>query len=196
MIRVTVTLPRDSGALERVRDALTDRTDLHAGIVPLMLSLTQKWVLDESDRRHGTARQLGGSPTGELGRAVSLMVGNSDATAATLDMASPLLSRAFRDVTIVPGPGKKFLSLPKSGPAYGKSASELAAELGVEKLTFLRVGRIAILAHFEKGRKIGTTHYLLVPKVTQKQDRSLLPSDALYLRAATEAALDYLNTLN
>jgi hypothetical protein len=136
--------------------------------------------------RHATALRLGGVPTVELARAAHKVASYADATSARVQFGSPLLARAFRDITIKPGAGKKYLTIPVSGAAYGLRMATFQRRYG--KLRFLGKpgGAAMVAALFEKGRKIGTAHYLLVKEVHQAQDRSLLPPDEEYFATAID----------
>jgi hypothetical protein len=186
MIKLTIAYPAGSAAaaVQRLDRDLKDKSALHAEVAPAIERLSRDWIAEQAKFRHATAARLGGKPTGELGRAVSKVASSSDASGATVEFGSPLLARAFGDVKIRPGAGKKYLTIPISGEAYGVRMRRFPG-----KLRFLgKPGAKALVAaEFEKGRKIGTAHYLLVKDVNQKQDESLLPSDRAYLDSAMEA---------
>jgi hypothetical protein len=190
MIALKVSIPQDTATatVEYLREMEKNKGPLHAAIAPAIERLSRDYIAEQSTFRHGTARSLGGRPTGELARAARKVTSRSNETEATVQFGSPLMARAFRDVTIRPGAGKKYLTLPLSGPAYGTKIRRFRG-----KLTFLRSGPNLVAVEFEKGRKIGTAHYLLVRSVRQKQDRTLLPSAARYTEASTEALAALIN---
>ena len=126
--------------------------------------------------RHTTANRLGATPTGHLeeaARAVEDAPLTADVASASFVINHPGLSRAFHDVHIVPTGGKQFLTIPLNAIAYGRRAGEFAKVV------------------FNPGPgnvPQDIAAYLLVRSVTQKQDRSLLPSDSEWKEAAIDAA--------
>lgn len=187
MIKVAVQIPKGTAdaAVQNLERYLTDSAGLHAEIAPEAGLLTQDWIREQAQYRHATAARLGGRPTGALERAARSVLTSSDASGAHIQIGSPLLRRAVRDVTIRPGPGKKFLALPVSGEAYGTSPRRFPRQLVF--LSKSKDAPTAALTHFRRGSKIGTVHYVLVRQVTQKRDPDLLPSTEVYETRAVEA---------
>lgn len=103
----------------------------------------------------------------------------ADAGGAVLTIKYPGLSRAFRDVTIRPKTARA-LAIPLHPQAYGKRAGELWDRLKL----FIPKGTRVICANIN-GRV--TPFYWLASSVTQKQDRSLLPSDDEFVAAGKRA---------
>jgi hypothetical protein len=83
------------------------------------------------------------------------------------------LGRAFADITITPGPGRTYLTIPAVAETYGKVVRDFPA--GTFSFTVLG-GRYPALV-FTDGWRVA---YWLRRSVTQKQDRTLLPSDSAY----------------
>lgn len=108
----------------------------------------------------------------------------ADAGGATLTIKHPGITRAFRTVTIVPRESKA-LAIPIS-PI---SKNFRAAELWDRMKLFIPKGSRIIAADI--GGQL-TPLYVLCSKVTQRQDRSLLPSDAEFQTAAVDGAMRYL----
>ena len=109
---------------------------------------------------------------------------NADTSGATLTIKHPGITRAFRTITIVPRE-MKALAIPISPISKGFRAAELWDRM---KLFIPKGGRI--IAATIGGQL--TPLYVLCSKVTQRQDRSLLPSDAAFQRAAMDGAMAYL----
>ena len=141
--------------------------------------------------RHKTADRLGATPTGHLERRTSFA---SDESSATVTIPIPGINRAFKDLSIVPK-DKPYLTLPLSSVAYGKRAATVRglgymifrpAAKGAHKNA---QGGFSAYQDLLMGTKDGETIplYLLKKRVEQKQDRSLLPSDAEIGAAATSA---------
>jgi len=193
-LEVEIASDSASPALEKLYNLLGDATGLHAAMLPELDRLSRRWIRTQAAFRHETAARLGGKETGELERAAGKISGRSDSQAATVQFASPLLARAFGDVTIKPGAGKKYLTLPISGPAYGISVGEFERTVGDLFPLFGGNETRGVMVHKEEGRKVATAHYLLVPEVKQKHDPGLLPSNDLYLDAARQGAITWLET--
>lgn len=175
-----------SDRLGNISRFLQNPARAHYAIRPGMEKISREYLAGLALVKHTTALRLGGAPTGELARAATKVASYADASSARVQFGSPLLARAFRDLTIKPGAGKKYLTIPVSGAAYGLKIASFQRKYG--KLRFLgRPGGAArVAALFERGRKVGTAHYLLVKEVHQKQDRTLLPSDDAYWERAAE----------
>lgn len=130
-------------------------------------------MLNES--RHDTANRLGATPSGFIGTAVNAAEAaaiNPDADGVTLTLRHPVIARAFRDITIVPKTAKA-LTIPINAIAYNRRAGQFEG-------LFRLGGRGAEGARNILAIKNGDTViplFLLVRSVTQKQDRSLMPSD-------------------
>lgn len=140
---------------------------------------------------HKTAERLGATPTGHLEKRTSFA---SDGSSATVTIPIPGINRAFKDLSIVPK-DKPYLTLPLSSVAYGHRAATVRglgymifrpAAKGAHKNA---QGGFSVYQDLLMGTKDGETIplYLLKKRVKQKQDRSLLPSDAEIGAAATSA---------
>jgi hypothetical protein len=161
------------------------RTELHGAMGEGVREETREHLQELALTRHTTAQRLGAEPTGHLGqaaRAVEATPLTTDASGATMTINHPGLTRAFRDVTIVPV-NAQFLTIPINALAYGRRVGEFG-------------GRVVLLKEgghretSERKRKpipLDLPVYYLVRSVTQHQDRSLLPSDAEWEDAAREA---------
>ncbi len=187
-LKVELKIEREdvTNRLGRISRFLEKPAAAHYAIRPGMERLSKRWLVGQGALRHATAMRLGGTPTGELARAATKVASYADAGSARVQFGSPLLARAFRDITIKPGAGKTYLTIPVSGEAYGLRMTSFERRYGKLRLLGKRGGAAMVAALFEKGSKIGTAHYLLVKEVHQKQDRDLLPSDQDYLDQASE----------
>lgn len=142
---------------------------------------------------HRTADNLGATPTGHYEARTTF---SADSSSATVTIPIPGISKAFKNLTITPK-NAPFLTLPLNAVAYGKRAGE------VRRLGWMIFRPAAKGAHrmesgkFDRyqdvllGTKDGETIplYLLKKRVNQKQDRSLLPSDAAISQTAGAAML-------
>ena len=166
---------------------LEDATRLHVLMADRTERLTRDYLADLGNTRHATADRLGATPTGILGRAAESPEGTGTRDAVVLTMRpAEVLARAFHDVEIVPRAGKKFLTIPIHRTSYGKRAGEF------DDLLFIttRSGAKLLIRRAANGNLIPM--FLLVQKVDQKQDRTLLPSDDAYLEEMEAAAEDML----
>jgi hypothetical protein len=141
---------------------------------------TREHLAGLAGSRHATAQRLGGTPTGHLeeaARAVEDAPLTVDAQSAAFVINHPGISRAFHDVTIAMK--DKRLAIPVNGIAYGHSPREFA------QVQFVHRGE-------EIRQDIAA--FILCREVTQKQDRSLLPSNAEWKGAAIAAAEELLRS--
>jgi len=132
--------------------------------------------------RHTTAEKLGATPTGHLEQAARAIEGSpvsATSSEATLTINHVGMIRALKDVTILPK--KQFLTIPMNAIAYGR-----------------RIGECDQVQIVHRGEAVRTdiAAYILVRSVTQKQDRSLLPSDAELQDAAVLGAKQEVKRIN
>lgn len=102
---------------------------------------------------------------------------------AVLTITSRGFSRAFRDVTVEPRTARA-LTIPIHPEAFGKRASDLWDRLEM----FIPKGKRVI---YGVVGGVLTPLYVLVRRVVQKQDRSLLPSDEEFRREAAKSVRKY-----
>lgn len=167
---------------------LRDRTNLNQSIAEAEQTMFRKHVSAISSRRHQTANRLGATPTGHLEKASGSIEAHGDSGGVQISFPrSTGLHRAFGDLVITPK-RRKYITIPVHKLAYGKRAREFG------DLIALRVGTrgTLILARRIRGQEILETMYVLVKKVRQRQDRTLLPDDQAILETAEKAAKDYL----
>lgn len=187
MIKITATdtaSPYLAGLLRRLKN----RAALHGAIAEEAEDLFRRHIGGQARIRHRTAQALGADPTGELEKAAQSPEGTAtDAGARITLRPGYLFARAFRDVEIKPTGGKKYLTIPVAAESYGRRASEF------KSLRFYRPGnKNMMVASRPRPGSAAETMFILVPRVRQKQDRSLLPSDKGILDAAEVAATKYL----
>jgi hypothetical protein len=158
------------------------RTEMNAEMALGVREFTRNHLFKLSGERHATANRLGASPSGHLAQAVRAVEQGAiaaDPAGATLTINHVGLGRAFHDVTITPS--KKYLTLPIAAAAYNRRAGQLD-----HLFFFTSKGGNAFLAQRDPTAKGIKLMYLLKRSVTQKQDRSLLPSDEEWSDAAAE----------
>jgi hypothetical protein len=164
------------------------RTFVNGYIGRAMQNEVRDYLRNIAQTRHATAESLGATPTGfwgfaseNVGRPDALSI---DADGVTVTVMSPGIGRADHDVDIFPGPGKQWLTIPANAAAYGNRFLVGTAER----------------ARFKDGVMLPPKNpdaplYVFTKEVHQKQDRSLLPSDAELKAAAREGAADGIDAL-
>lgn len=168
------------------------RTVLHRGAAEPLLALVRRHLAGLAASRHSTAASLGATPTGAIGNAARRSSSSADAECAAVTVPGPVFARTFRDVEITPKPPRRSLAIPLHKWAYGVSPRDWEARRGGHgelvplKFDGASTGLLAVRSA-KKGKL--TAMYLLVARVRQSQDRSLLPSDAEFGAAAREGVL-------
>lgn len=178
--------------LQRYRNAIADLRPLHAKMAVDATEFTRDYLrgLD----RHKSAESLGAKPTGFRAKNAQALEADSDDEAAIIRVPrSTGLGRAFHDVVITPGSGRTYLTIPGCAETYGKHVRDFPAD------TFaftIMAGRYPVLVWREAGgnHRGWTLAYWLRRSVTQKQDRTLLPTDAAYAEIGRRAALGYISS--
>ena len=137
----------------------------------------------QSARRHFTAANLGAMPTGILEKAAAKTTFHSDQDHGEVVIPTPAVARAFGDVTIA-AQRAGSLTLPISRFAYAHRVGELKA-MGWS--IFRPKGHDILMGNLKDEDPVPL--YILKKRVTQRQDRSLLPSDADIGTAAARAMI-------
>jgi hypothetical protein len=156
-------------------------------------------VLEYAATHHATAQSLGAAPTGFFSDAYDLVTSlgavSVEPNRAFLSLPRAHFARAFGDVDIKPGNGKKYLTFAACAVAYGRRAGSFA-NLTFGFATNPKTGKpqpALIEAGAEK--KSGQPYFWLVRKSHQKQNSELLPSDNEMATAALGGAAEYIGTL-
>ena len=155
------------------------RTDLNAVAADAVAEFVGAHVRAYAGSKHGTATAFGAPPTRHYEDGANAISSSADADSGTVRIPIPGISRAWGDVEIRPGAGKKYLTVPARSGApevYGKTVAILrglgwsfaSGRRGTpqEKLLFGR---------FE-GEKESKVMFILQESVVQRQDPSLLPT--------------------
>lgn len=177
--------------LQAVRMALANREPLHAKMATTATDFTREFLIGTP--RHRTAERLGATPTGFRAKNARAIQPDWDIDAAIIRIPrSTGLARAFGDVVIEPKSGRKYLTIPDHAETYGKSVRDFPE--GTFKFAILQAHRpFPVLVFAEDGgrHKKGDVGYWLRRKVTQKQDRSLLPTDGAYQEISRRVIVAY-----
>jgi hypothetical protein len=181
--------------LRKFMAGLNDKTALNRSVADRATELTRNYLTAIAQSRHATATSLGASPSGHWAQAAEKTSGSADSDAAKITIAQPGIGRALHDVTIIPTGGKKYLTIPAVAAAYAKRAPTVPDLVPIIR-TIGGTRRAVALGKKSSVKGVPPTiWYWLVKSVTQKQDRSLLPSDEQYRLAALEGAREYLDKL-
>ena len=181
--------------MARWRDVMRPefRRRLYREIGERVRVLVRKHILRIAPAHHIWANRLGAQPTGHLTSAVGKINSAAGADFAEVAIPIPGISRAFHNLTITPK-NKAALTIPIAAASYGHRVSELRG-IGWAIFRPRRV-RGAEPANQDSGVLFGKPQgggevvplYLLKKRVEQRQDRTLLPSDA-EIGAAAAAAI-------
>jgi len=171
-----------------------ERTDLHAGAAEALAEFVGAHIRSYAGTKHATAQSFGASPTRHYEDGAAHISTSADASAGTVTIPIPGISRAWGDVTIRPGPGKTKLTIPArsgGGEVYGETVKLLKAAgwkfasgrkgTPQEKLLF---GRF-------RDEKESKVMFILKESVVQRRDPSLLPSQGEIADCAGKAIVGY-----
>jgi hypothetical protein len=174
--------------VQRLRGGLANRKHLHAKIAVDAAAATRNYLTRQTT--HVSAQRLGAKPTGHRLRAARGIEADSTAGAAVLRIPRTSgLQRAFGDILIRPGSGKRFLTIPADKRTYGRRAGEFPE--GTFRFA-VSMERRTLMLVFADGSGVA---YFLKSAVLQKQDRGLLPSDKDYRAIARNSTRRYIDEL-
>ncbi len=154
------------------------RRKIEASAAKSVAALVQRHLFRLHSERHATAKKLGATPTNVIGStAENVSVRQNDNTTAVV-IPHRMFRRAFGDVTIAPRTAKA-LAIPVAAEAYDKaprSFSDLFVWSRKRKTEGKDDKGAAFLAR-RNGDALQLMYILRRGRLTQKQDRSLLPTD-------------------
>ena len=137
-----------------------------------VMNHVQRHIRSYMRTKHTSAHMLGARPTGHYEKGAAAITMSADQSGAEVRIPIPGLKRAWEDMPIHPGPGKRALTLPRAAVAYGRTVAEVRA-LG---WTVFRPKGTSWLMGTKGDDKTPTLLYTLVGGVVQRRDPSLLPS--------------------
>ena len=209
-LSIEAQVTRDDASLmvNRYLEFTRDRTEMNTAIAEAERDLVRDYFINVTGQRHDTAEALGAEPTGHWSRAAEALSAVGVYDAAIVTIHDPAASRAAHDVTIEPGDGKQWLTIPLIAAAYNQVARRVAglfrpfAKVTGYRATregggFAHTGsgegaeRMRVLAKKGPDGKLNFW-YALVASVHQHQDRTLLPSDEAIRLVAIQAARDWM----
>jgi hypothetical protein len=193
-LKIEIESARVEALLQRFIGGLRERTPMNEQVGLRGAELTRNHLSAIAQTRHRTAQALGAAPTGFWAQGAEKTSSTADEEGATISINQPGIGRVAHDVTIAPGGGKKYLTIPAIADAYGKLARTFP---DLTPMIRWKDGERRAVA---LGKKSGTgkeatftVFYWLVKNVFQPQDRTLLPSDEEYRLAALAGVRDYVD---
>ncbi len=188
--------------LERYSAALDspERTALNAAMGTEVQVVTENHLRGLAATRHATADRLGASYTGFMAQAAEKVASpaalSADPSAATLTINHPGIARAFHPITITPH-NATYLAIPLNALAYGRRPREFDKVVLIFKGGSRKGGAEPRKekSDEEKAAPVDLPAFLLVRSVTQQQDRTLLPSNEEWEKAAATGARNFIAAL-
>ncbi len=129
-MQVTITVKLDEGSplLGRLADSAQRKAELNEAMGNRVQNITHDHLtaygLSDANKLGGTRTNYWGRAANDVAAPEALEISGQR---AVLNLSTPGLSRAFGDVTIVPGtktPGVKYLAIPARAEAYGMRPRE------------------------------------------------------------------------
>ena len=148
------------------------RAEVYSVAGRAVMNHVQRHIRSYMRTKHTSAHMLGARPTGHYEKGAAAITMTADQSGAEVRIPIPGLRRAWEDMPIRPGPGKRALTLPRAAVAYGRTVAEVRA-LG---WTVFRPKGTNWLMGSHEGDKSATLLYTLVGGVVQRRDPSLLPA--------------------
>lgn len=187
---------RATALLNQLTERLTHRGPLNQMVGRRVQNHIRDYLIQLALTKHDTARSLGATPSGHLGKAAEKVALPEALTeipdGVMISLSHPGMGRAFHDVEIKPGPGKKFLTIPQIAQAYNQRAYRVEGLVAIfQGPKGVRKGLLAM----PDGQGHLTVWYTLVPSVHQKRDPSLMPTRASMSAAALAGAREYIQVL-
>lgn len=172
-MRINVTF-QSNYVVDAVMGALRpeSRAEVNSVAGRAVMNHVQRHIRSYMRTKHTSAHMLGARPTGHYEKGAAAITMTADQSGAEVRIPIPGLRRAWEDVEIRPGPGKRALTLPRAAIAYGRTVAEVRA-LG---WTVFRPKGTNWLMGSHEGDKSATLLYTLVGGVVQRLDPSLLPA--------------------
>lgn len=197
MIRAEFRVPQ---SLHRFLDCLkpAGRHHLFSAAAASVSNLVRRHIAADAQRRHFSSSRLGAAPTGFMEKAARKTVFRADAQHGEVVIPSPGFGRAFHDVEIVPTHGAA-LTLPISEFSYGRRVKELRSMGWIifrPKKSEGASSNLDKLMGYGPNDEQAIPLYLLKKRVRQRQDRTLLPSDAAISTTASRAMISEINRIS
>lgn len=212
-VEIKIVADTASPLVRNFQQQLRDKTGLNRAMGRRVVRDTSRhvseWGLSHPNKLGGRRTNYWSGIAAKINPADTLEVSDANATMTLSGDDLPGITRAFGDVTILPGtktPGAKYIPIPAREEAYGLRPREMSGLVlfwkGKGKPGGLAEGVEVERKRDSKNGKKGTTRlvpglvmYWFADSVTQPQDRTLLPSDEEWRESATAGAKEYLNLI-
>lgn len=148
------------------------RAELFSVAGAAVKNFVQRHIRGYMRTKHHSANALGARPTGHYEKGAAAITMSADQSGAEVRIPIPGINRAYDDIHIRPGPGKRALTLPRAAVAYGRKVAEVQS-LG---WTVFRPKGTNWLMGRRDGDEAPMLLYTLVGGVVQRRDPSLLPA--------------------
>jgi hypothetical protein len=149
------------------------RAEVYSVAGRAVMNHVQRHIRSYMRTKHTSAHMLGARPTGHYEKGAAAITSTADSSGAVVRIPIPGIDRAWNDIQIRPGPGKRALTLPRAAIAYGLKVKD------VEKdgwKVFRPKGTNWLMGTKGDDKTTLTLLYTLVGGVVQRRDPSLLPS--------------------
>ena len=162
-------------ALHRWKDMMSaeNRKRMFSAAADAVENLVRRHILRIAPAHHNSATKLGATPTGHLTKGARSTVSHATDSAAEIIIPIAGLNRAFKNLTITPK-NASALTLPIASQSYGQRVARMR-QLG---WSIFRPKGKDVLMGTPQGGGDAVPLYVLKKRVEQRQDRTLLPSDA------------------
>lgn len=158
--------------LRKVRPA--GRAQLHRVGAHAAMVQVQRHIHRYAPGKHYTATSLGAKATGHYEKGAAAITSTATADRAEVSIPIPGIGRAYHDIVITTPTknGKKYITIPKHGAAYGQTVEKLR----LRGWTIFRPGDKKILLGYRQKGDEPVILFTLAEVVNQRQDPKLLPS--------------------
>jgi len=174
----SVTIPT---SLANFLDCLgpSGRHNLYSVAANALKILVQGHIRSEVPKRHKWAEKLDAKATMHLQKGAARISFSADANHGEVNIPIAGMGRALHDVVITPT-NARALTIPDHKAAYGHRVAELQR---MGWMVFHPKGKNVLMGYqkdmtLKKGQHEAVKLYTLARRAKQRQDRSLLPSDA------------------
>ena len=174
--------------LQRFKQELAGTSDLNEAVGMQVRADVRDYLIAVAGSRHASAIRLGATPSGHWAQAAEKTTFAATAESVTVSVKHPGIRRAVQDIDILPGPGKKYLTIPLIAAAYNVRAYRMRG------LFFKLSKQGNPILWMKEGKSIRPV-YLLKPAVHQKQDRTLLPAEEALRKSALMGVRTFVRSL-
>lgn len=141
--------------------------------------------------KHFTASSLGARRTGHFEKGANRIASDATPEFGRVTIPIPGIGRAYHAIKLdtPTATGKRYFTIPKHAAAYGSTVGELR-RMGWK---IFRPGQKKILLGYRQKGEKPVILFALAERVEQRQDPSLLPTEAECSRTVCEAVKNHIN---